>query len=71
VELHLIFAEDPAWADLDSVGHQDTGFDHNEIGAARIAALEEARRFIESCPQLAAMGRAEPIRSGLTLERAG
>ncbi|MFJ9865262.1 hypothetical protein [Streptomyces sp. NPDC101165] len=69
-ELQLVFAEDPAWADLDSLGHQDTGFDHAEIGAPRITALEETRRFIESYPQLAAMWRAEPTRSGLTLERA-
>ncbi|MFF4843703.1 hypothetical protein [Streptomyces collinus] len=71
VELQLIFAEDPAWADLDSLGHQDTGFDYDETGAPRIAALGEMHRFIESYPQLAAMWRAEPTRSGLTLERAG
>ncbi|MFF3633124.1 hypothetical protein [Streptomyces sp. NPDC002250] len=71
VELQLIFAEDPAWADLDRLGHQDTGFDYDEIGAPRIAALGEMRQFIESYPQLAAMWRAEPTRSGLALERAG
>ncbi|MCX4612067.1 MULTISPECIES: hypothetical protein [Streptomyces] len=71
VELQLIFGEDPAWADVDSLGHQDTGFDYDEIGAPRIAALGEMRRFIESYPQLAAMWRAEPTRSGLTLEQAG
>ncbi|MGW2931043.1 hypothetical protein ACWDA7_04055 [Streptomyces sp. NPDC001156] len=71
VDLQLIFAEEPAWADVDSLGHQDTGFDHDEIGAPRIAALREVRRFIESYPQLAAMWRAEPIRSGLTLEQVG
>ncbi|MEU2620900.1 hypothetical protein ABZ642_22650 [Streptomyces sp. NPDC007157] len=71
VELQLIFAEDPAWADIDSLGHQDTGFDYDEIGAPRTAALGEMRRFIESYPQLAAMWRAEPTRSGLALEQAG
>ncbi|WP_217554986.1 hypothetical protein [Streptomyces sp. GbtcB6] len=71
VELQLVFAEDPAWADLDTLGHQDTGFDYDEIGAPRIAALGETRRFIESYPQLAAMWRAEPTGSRLTLERAG
>jgi hypothetical protein len=71
VELQLIFAEDPAWADLDRLGHQDTGFEYDEIGAPRMAALGEMRRFIESYPQLAAMWRAEPTRSDLTLERAG
>lgn len=71
VELQLIFAEDPAWADLDSLGHRDTGFDYAEIGAVRTAALKEMRRFIESYPQLAAMWQAVPTRSGLTLERAG
>ncbi|WP_336115011.1 hypothetical protein [Streptomyces sp. PTD9-10] len=71
VELQLVFAEDPAWTDLDRLGHQDTGFDYDEIGAPRIAALGEMRQFIESYPQLAAMWRAEPTRSGLALERAG
>lgn len=71
IELQLVFREDPAWADLDSIGHQDTGFDYDEIGELRAAALAEMRRFIESCSQLAAMWRAEPTRSDLTLERAG
>ncbi|MGW0698305.1 hypothetical protein ACWD0A_02990 [Streptomyces sp. NPDC002867] len=71
VQLQLVFGEDPAWADLDSMGHQDTGFDHAEIGVSRTAALAEMRRFIESSPQLVAMWRAEPARSALTLERAG
>ncbi|MFE2098457.1 hypothetical protein [Streptomyces sp. NPDC059468] len=71
VALQLVFAEDPAWTDLDRLGHQDTGFDYDEIGAPRIAALGEMRQFIESYPQLAAMWRAEPTRSGLALERAG
>lgn len=71
VELQLIFGEDPAWADLDSVGHQDTGFDFDEIGAPRTAALGRIRHFMESYPQLAAMWRAEPARSDLTLDRAG
>jgi hypothetical protein len=70
VELQLIFAENPAWADLDSLGHQDTGYDFAEIGATRGAALAEARRFIESYPTLAAMWRAEPRRSELILEQA-
>ncbi|WP_217239368.1 hypothetical protein [Streptomyces sp. AC555_RSS877] len=71
VELQLIFGEDPAWADLDSLGHQDTGFDFDEIGPPRTAALGRIRRFVESYPQLAALWRAKPIRSELTLERAG
>ena len=71
VELQLVFGEDPAWAALDSLGHQDTGFDYDEIGMPRTVALGEMRRFIESYPQLAAMWRAEPIRSNLTLEQAG
>ncbi|MFJ3617945.1 hypothetical protein ACIPSH_07280 [Streptomyces iakyrus] len=71
VELQLIFGEDPAWADLDSLGHHDTGFDFDAIGSPRAMALGRIRRFIESHPQLAAIWRAEPIRSDLTLERAG
>ncbi|MFD8071580.1 hypothetical protein ACFV3E_02815 [Streptomyces sp. NPDC059718] len=71
MELQLIFGEDPAWADLDNLGHQDTGLDYEEIGVPRTAALREMRRFIESYPQLAAMWRAEPTRSELSLERAG
>jgi hypothetical protein len=70
VELQLIFGEDPAWADLDSLGHQDTGFDFDEVGSPRTVALGRIRRFIESYPHLAAIWRAEPIRSDLTLERA-
>jgi hypothetical protein len=71
VELALIFAEDPAWADLDHLGHQNTGYTFAEAGAPRTAALVQTRRFIESCPQLASMWRAEPIRTVLTLERVG
>lgn len=69
VELQLTFGEDPAWADLDNLGHQDTGFDFDEIGAPRTAALGRIRRFVESYPQLAALWRAEPARSDLTLDR--
>ncbi|MFF3461020.1 hypothetical protein [Streptomyces sp. NPDC002619] len=71
VELQLIFAENPAWNDLDGIGFHDTGFDYDEIGEPRIAALLEMRRFIESYPQLAAMWRAGSIRSNLTFEQAG
>lgn len=71
VELQLVFGEDPAWADLGGFGRQDTGFGFDEIGRPRSVALGKIRRFVESCPQLAAMWRAEPIRSGLSLERAG
>ncbi|MFB7372341.1 hypothetical protein ACFC0D_21135 [Streptomyces sp. NPDC056222] len=70
-ELQLIFNEDREWADLSSIGFQDTGYDHSKIGAPRAIALEEMRRFIESYPQLAAMWRAEPARSELAIERAG
>lgn len=62
-------SEDPAWADLDNLGRQDTGFDFDEIGAPRTAALGRIRRFGESYPQLAALWRAEPARSDLTLDR--
>lgn len=71
VELQLVFHEDPAWADTDSIGLQDTGFDFAEIGEPRAVALAETRRFIHSDPQLAAMWRAKPARSELTLDRAG
>jgi hypothetical protein len=71
VELQLCFAEDPAWADLDSVGFHDSGFDYDEIGAPRTAALGAMRRFIECYAQLAAMWRAEPTLSHLSLEQAG
>jgi hypothetical protein len=71
VDLQLIFGENPAWADLGSLGHRDTGFDFDEVGAPRTAALGRIRRFLESYPQLAAIWRAEPIRSDLTIERVG
>ncbi|MDX2811573.1 hypothetical protein ABZ312_35660 [Streptomyces sp. NPDC006207] len=71
VELQLCCAEDPAWAELDDLGLQDTGFDHHAIGAPRTAALAETLRLIRSYPQLAAMWRATPVRSTVTLERAG
>ncbi|MCX5255663.1 hypothetical protein OOK27_16205 [Streptomyces canus] len=71
VELQLIFPEDPAWADLDSLGRQNTGYNFDVIGVSRAAALVKLRRFIESCPQPAAMCRATPTRSELTFERAG
>ncbi|MFJ4829452.1 hypothetical protein ACIP79_05930 [Streptomyces sp. NPDC088747] len=71
VELQLIFADDPAWADVDSLGPQDTGFHYAEIGSPKLTELAEIRRFVESYPQLADMWRAEPTRSDLTLERAG
>ncbi|MEV7884924.1 hypothetical protein ACWD3I_08300 [Streptomyces sp. NPDC002817] len=71
VELELIFAEDQAWADLDRLGRQDTGYAFAVIGTPRTASLVEMRRFIESCPPLAAMWRAEPTRSVLSLARVG
>jgi hypothetical protein len=71
LELQLVFTEDPAWADLDRIGFQSTGFDYNEIGEPRIASLAEICRVIESYPQLAAMSRAQPISSDLALDRAG
>ncbi|MEW2118459.1 hypothetical protein AB0945_25380 [Streptomyces sp. NPDC005474] len=71
VELQLIFREDPAWADLDSPSHQGTGVDFDEIGVPRSVALERIRQFLESFPPLAAIWRAEPIRSDLTIERVG
>jgi hypothetical protein len=71
VELELTFAEDPAWADLDRIGRQDTGYDFGQIGAPRTAVLVEVPRFIKSHPQLAAMWRAQPTRSVLSLEPVG
>lgn len=71
VELDLVFAEDPAGADFDGVGFQNTGFDHTETGGLRTASLGETRRFLKSYPQLAAMWRAEPVRSEVTLDQAG
>ncbi|MET8274026.1 hypothetical protein ACWD7C_24440 [Streptomyces sp. NPDC005134] len=61
VELQLIFDEHPAWADLDSMGHQDTGFDYDAIGVSRTATLGEMRRFIEAYSQLAAMWQPNPL----------
>ncbi|WP_327351899.1 hypothetical protein [Streptomyces sp. NBC_01304] len=69
VELELRFADDPAWSDLDSIGLQDTGFDAAEIGAPRDTVLADNRRLMHSYPQLAAMWRAQPVRSRVTLER--
>ncbi|MFC8434633.1 hypothetical protein [Streptomyces sp. NPDC057253] len=71
VELQLVFAEDPAWADLDSLGRQDTGFRFDGIGVPRAAALGGIRSSLRSYPQLAALWQAEPLRCDLTLERAG
>lgn len=69
--LELVFAEDPAWADLDELGHQNTGFDFAEIGPRRVAALAETRGFLASYPQLVSLWRAVPARSSLTLEHVG
>jgi hypothetical protein len=71
VELLLVFGEDPAWEHLDSLGHPDTGIDFGEIGAPRNAAFGRTRHLIESLPELAAVWRAQPLRSDLTFERAG
>ncbi|MET9874351.1 hypothetical protein ABZZ36_06930 [Actinacidiphila glaucinigra] len=54
-ELQLCFAEDPAWAGLNDLGLQDTGFDHHAIGAPRTAALAKTLRLIPPHPQSAAM----------------
>ncbi|MFE6175318.1 hypothetical protein [Streptomyces sp. NPDC056464] len=62
VELQVVFTEDPAWAELDSLGHQDTGYDFDEIGAARDAALVEIRRYIEFVARLPHMRQAGLIR---------
>jgi hypothetical protein len=71
IGLEVLFADDPAWSDLGTLPHQDTGFDFAEIGQPRLVALAAARAMVESFPQLRAMWRAQPVRSSLTLERAG
>ena len=71
VELRLVFAEGPGWADLDSLGRQDTGFRFDGIGVPRAAALGRIRSSLPSYPQLAALWQAEPLLSDLVLERAG
>ncbi|ORT57919.1 hypothetical protein [Streptomyces sp. CB03238] len=59
--MQLIFGEGPAWADVDRLGHQDTGFDYDEIGASRTAALGEMRRFIESYLSWPLCGEPNPL----------
>lgn len=71
VDLEICFTAHPDFIGVDALGFQDTGFDFYEIGPARTAALAEARAFIHSYPQLAAMWRTKPLRSRLTLEQAG
>lgn len=69
LQLQLIFNEDRAWADLDSLGRQHTGFEFDALGASRTAALESIRRDLEAYPQLTALWRTKPLRSDLSLGR--
>ena len=71
VELRLVFAEGPGWADLDSLGRQDTGFRFGGMGMGRAVVLGEMRGPLQSYPQLGALWQAGPLRSDLALERVG
>lgn len=71
VEVQLVFEEGPGWVDLDRLGHQDTGFDFEEIGPARALALGRIRGLLPSYPQVEALWRARGVCGGVTFERAG
>jgi hypothetical protein len=69
-ELQLLFAEDPAWADVAELAWSDSmGFDFDPPGPERAAMLTQIAEFIETLPQVRAMWQATPVGSRLSLER--
>lgn len=70
-ELQLLFAENPAWADVGELAWNDSmGFDFDPVGPERAAMLAQIAEFIETLPQVSAMWQATPVSSQLSLERA-
>ena len=69
VELQLLFAEDPAWAEVGELPWNDMGFDFDPPGPARSATLAQIAEFIETLPQVHAMWQATPVSSRINLER--
>lgn len=69
IELQMIFAEDPTWADLDEMAWSNSGFDFNPIGPERAAALAQVTTFLETLPQICSLWRATPAESKLSMDR--
>lgn len=70
VALELVFADNPAWADLDEMAWRNTGFDFDPIGPRRADALRQTLDFAHDLPQVKAMWEALPEGSSLSLDRA-
>lgn len=71
LELTMCFDDEPSLIGLDTLEIQDTDFDFGPVGPGRAAALAEMRADMERYPQLRAALAATPVRSSLSLERAG
>jgi hypothetical protein len=71
VSLDMVFADSPALADLDQLDQQDTGHDFSPPGPERDHAIAEAEWAIRNYPTLQALWASTPLRSAITLDRAG
>ncbi len=69
VTLDMVFADDPALADLDQLNTQDSGFYSERPGPALDAALSEVLWEAEQYPALQALWRSAPLRSTVTFDQ--
>jgi hypothetical protein len=71
LSLDLVFPDAPVLADVDQLNVQGTGFDFSPPGPGRDHAISEAEWEIRQYPTLQALWASTPIRSTVTLDRAG
>ena len=70
VEIELLFADDPAWADLEDMAWRSSEVYYAPVGPERTASLAEAADFAKSLPQIQALWNATPTSSRLIVDRA-
>jgi len=70
VSLTMLFDDSPQLQGVDGVPTGDTGFSFEPIGPQRVAALAEARVFIQSQEPLQELWQAIPARSTVVLDAA-
>ncbi|NUR74175.1 MAG: hypothetical protein HOU81_25480 [Hamadaea sp.] len=69
LDLDMIFADSPAFSDIDKLNTQDSGIYYERSRPAMETALREALWEIEQHPTLRALWTSTPMRSTIDLER--
>ncbi|GAA1658115.1 hypothetical protein ACFQY4_17340 [Catellatospora bangladeshensis] len=65
----MVFADQPALADIDKMNTQDSGICYERLGPALDEALREALWEVEQQPTLQVLWAGTPLRSAVELER--